>query len=129
MRTVCLARKCCLEHRGFTLIEVLLAAVIIGVALIPVLNLFQTAAGNMTVAERETRATFLAQARLEEVKDLNYASINSIPRTACPEDPACDYAVAVEPLGGAKRITVTVYYPGAGGGERTVVLTTVRAAR
>jgi len=121
--------RCCLGRPGFTLVEVLVAALIIGVALIPVLSLFHAAAGHIAVAERETRAAFLAQARLEEVKDLDYSALESVPRAACPEDPAYDYTIAVESLGRAKKIAVTVYYPGAGGEERTVVLTTVRSAR
>ncbi|MDI6709699.1 MAG: type II secretion system protein [Thermoanaerobacterales bacterium] len=129
MRAVRLARECSRDRRGFTLIEVMLALVIIGVALIPVLNLFQTATGNVVTAQRETRATFLAQARLDEVKGLGYEAINNVSRTTCPEDPDYEYAVAVELQGVAKKIAVTVYYTGGDGGERTVVLTTVRAAR
>lgn len=121
--------KGCKNPRGFTFIEVLLALVIVGVAMIPVLTLFKTSTGHLVTGQRESRAVFLAQARLDQVKSCRYENVRDEPRTPCPENDMFEYAVDVEPQGQAKKITVTVYYPGSYGAEREVVLSTVRAAR
>jgi prepilin-type N-terminal cleavage/methylation domain-containing protein len=54
--------------RGFTLVEVIIALVILGIGVIALLRLFPTGVQRAAEAERTTRATLLAQEILEGIK-------------------------------------------------------------
>lgn len=56
------------DEGGFTLIEVLLALVILSIAIIPLMQIFPQASLIATNSQRETRIGFLAQQKLEQVK-------------------------------------------------------------
>jgi prepilin-type N-terminal cleavage/methylation domain-containing protein len=56
------------SERGFTLVEVLVAALIIGVGLVAVAAGFQVATGGVEIGRQQTMATFLAEQRLEQVR-------------------------------------------------------------
>ncbi|MGQ9608145.1 MAG: type IV pilus modification PilV family protein [bacterium] len=56
------------DEGGFTLIEVLLALVILSIAIIPLMQIFPQASLIATDSQRETRIGFLAQQKLEQVK-------------------------------------------------------------
>ncbi len=53
---------------GFTLIEVLLAIVIMSIAIIPLMQIFPQASLIANDTQQETRISFLAQQKLEQVK-------------------------------------------------------------
>lgn len=57
-----------LNEKGFTLIEVLLAIVILGIAIIPLMQIFPQASLIAANTKQETRIGFLAQQKLEQVK-------------------------------------------------------------
>lgn len=59
---------CHFDEGGFTLIEVLLALVILSIAIIPLMQIFPQASLISTDSQRETRIGFLAQQKLEQVK-------------------------------------------------------------
>jgi prepilin-type N-terminal cleavage/methylation domain-containing protein len=64
------------NEKGFTLVEVLLAVMLLGVALIPIMNLMPSMYSmneNMII---ENKLTFFAQDKLEEVKSLVIADIS-----------------------------------------------------
>lgn len=64
------------NEKGFTLVEVLLAVMLLGVALIPIMNLMPgmyRTNSNMII---ENKLTFFAQDKLEEVKSLVTADIS-----------------------------------------------------
>jgi prepilin-type N-terminal cleavage/methylation domain-containing protein len=56
------------RDRGFTLVEVIIALVILGIGVIALLRLFPTGVQRAAEAERITRATLLAQEILEGIK-------------------------------------------------------------
>ncbi len=57
-----------LDQKGFTLVEVLLALVVLSIAIIPLMQIFPQASLMSTNSQRETRIGFLAQQKLEQVK-------------------------------------------------------------
>jgi len=71
------------RNKGFTLFEILLSSVILGVAIVPIMQMMPQALSTGTMIERLTKVTFLAEKRMEETK--NFA-IN---------DFDTDYSVAV----------------------------------
>lgn len=89
------------------------------------LNLFTFGARQAARSEQLLQAVSLAQARLEEIRNLSFSAVNEQPKTSCPENPA--YAYAVEVAGssldcGLKTVTVTVFYQETGE-EKSISLT------
>lgn len=85
------------NEKGFTLIEVLLAIVILSIAIIPLMQIFPQASLMATDSQRETRIGFLAQQKLEQVKGqaLNYFFGNyTVSATAFPS-PDSDFKYTV----------------------------------
>jgi len=56
------------QQNGFTLLELLLAIAILSIAIIPIMSIFPQVLLMSSKMERESRITFLAQKKLEEVK-------------------------------------------------------------
>lgn len=54
---------------GFSLVEVLIAAAILGVVLLAIAGLFSTGYSNVGAAGRRTKAVELAKQKLEELRD------------------------------------------------------------
>ena len=104
--------------RGFTVIEVLVAAVIIAVALVGLAGLFPTAYRTVDWSGEETVAVTLSKQRLEWLKNQPYTSAPLAAGTTT-ENLAGNNAgytrqtvVAVDnPLVGVKLVTVTVTTP------------------
>src|SRR5665811_896823 len=63
------------EQRGFTLIEVLVASLLLMIVLIPLLGIFISSVSASLKAETENAASLLAQEQIEELRGLNYASL------------------------------------------------------
>lgn len=61
------------REAGFTLIEALIAIVILSFGLIAITNLMLVAATSNTVANQSTAATSIASAQLEQLKALTFA--------------------------------------------------------
>ena len=127
-------------ERGFTLVEVLVATVVLSIGLVAVATGFQYATSGVETGKGETQAVFLAEQRLEFLKNLaltNWASaclnagtINETSSTsvaACPPSPPSgnyrrDTTIADNPgapcATNCKMVTVQVFYkPITGGGD------------
>ena len=128
-------------QRGFSLLEVLVAFVILALVATALFRLFGGALGNAGVAEDASRAILLAQSRLDAARgELRAGSASGT------EDERFAWSTRVEPWeapdaapasGGLQqltptqlyRISVEVRYPGAGGRERVLELATLKLAR
>lgn len=82
------------DRRGFTLIEVLAAVVLIAVALIPIMLIVPQMLGNSLKTERLTTVIFLGENKMEEVKR-NVITAFAVSR----DNPAAAFAA---PYGGYK---------------------------
>lgn len=110
------------NEKGMTLVELMVAVVIISLALVSMLNMFDLGVTTTNRAYQETKAVELAQQKMEEVK---YSLNNSLPVTIGlasfeePENQDYEYEVEISTVDGLKEIKVTVYY-----GSKNVVLVT-----
>ena len=127
-------------QRGFSLLEVLVAFVILALVATALFRLFGGALGNAGIAEDASRAVLVAQSRLDAARtelradsgtedDGRIAWTTRVEPWEPPDTPA--------PLGTATqmiatqlyRVSVEVRYPGAGGRERALELSTLRVVR
>ncbi|MGI6067030.1 MAG: type IV pilus modification PilV family protein [Bacillota bacterium] len=74
-------KKTMSNQDGFTFIEIVVSFVIIMVAVIPMMGLFEGSRENYGRAGESTTALHLAQEKLEEIKDLAASEINANPTT------------------------------------------------
>lgn len=125
-------RLCCLptvrDERGFTLIEVMAAATILVVALIPILLMFITSSKSTAKADYHSVGLNLAQARLEELRDVPYASVVSVNDPAIIVDGKtfARTVTVTTPETNLKQVVVVVSWTDAAG-ARSVSLSTYRA--
>lgn len=135
------SRAPCRRARGFSLIEVLAAFVILALVATALFQLFGASLGNAAAAEDWSRALLVAESRLEEAaaaQPLREAAERGTdasglvqwesrvaPYDAADVDP--DLERASEALATRMyRITVDVRFTGANGRERTFSLATIR---
>lgn len=129
-------------HRGFSLLEVLVAFVILALVATAIFRLIGGALGNAGVAEDVSRAVLVAQSRLDAVRggarlagesgtedDGRIAWTTTVEPYVAPD--AAQTAAGPQPVSPTQlyRIRVEVRYPGAGGRERTLALSTLKLAR
>jgi type IV pilus assembly protein PilV len=102
------------NNSGFTLIEVLVAMVILSVGLLGTAALITGIINSNKVSNRITTATVLAQDKMEEIKRIGYSSENE-PR-AVLSSPYNNYEREVtgldveSPAANMRTVTVTVYW-------------------
>lgn len=129
--------------RGFSLLEVLAAFVVLALVGTALFRIFSGALGNASLSDEYSRATLYAESRLaspgvetplrEGVQqgtsdDGKYAWTARIAPYRPPgSTPELDAAVDLMPVR-LWRIAVTVSWPGAGGNDRSVALATARLA-
>jgi general secretion pathway protein I len=127
--------------RGFSLLEVLVAFIIVALVVTALFRLFGGALGNASAADEWTRALLVAQSRLElaaaaqplrEGSDAGTEADGRIawrtsvaPYVAPDANPDLEQASQSFPTR-LYRVTVDVRFPGAVRGERSLSLTTVR---
>lgn len=117
--------------RGFTLLEVLLALTLLAGGTVAIVELFQRA--QMGVADGESAATavYLAQRRLEELRNVPYGQLASEAK-ASVTDPT-GYSrfsreiVVTTPITNLRQLVATVFWT-ATGGETSVTLQSDRSA-
>ncbi len=116
--------------RGFTLLEVMLALVLMATGTVAVVELLQRAQAGVHDGENVLIASYLAQRRLEELRNTAYGSLTNEVRAAIATPSGYtrfDRAVTVTtPWTNLKQVVVTVYWHEAGG-ETSVSLQTYRS--
>ena len=127
--------------RGFSLLEVLVAFVIVALVVTALFRMFGGALGNAAAADEWSRALLVAQSRLElaaatqPLQEATDAGIEADGRIAwqtsvvayVPPDANPDLERASEPMPTRLyRVTVDVRFPGVGGRERTLTLSTLK---
>jgi prepilin-type N-terminal cleavage/methylation domain-containing protein len=112
------------NERGMTLVEVLVAVVIITIGLTAVATGMQLATGGITAGQQETTALFLAEQRLEDIKAfaLSTAAAQGFTNVTSANFPVESYGgianytayrrtvTITDPSATMKRVTVDVFY-------------------
>ena len=100
------------NNKGFTLIEVLVAMVILSVGLLGTAALITGIINGNKVSNRITTATVLAQDKMEEIKSVGYSNAVSETRAflPSPDDKYERTVVCDSPVANMKTVTVTVYW-------------------
>lgn len=97
------------NNSGFTLMEVLVAMVILTVGLLGTAALIIGIINGNKTSNRISTATVLAQDKMEEIKSMEYLNVAAEPLSIITDYPLYKRKVAVDPLGtGMKTVTVTV---------------------
>lgn len=87
------------NRRGFTLIEVLIAAAILAVGLLALVSAFPIGYVDVAVSGGQSKATAYAQQKLEELKNQSFTPTFSAAFNNCPlPRPISPRAVLVEPM-------------------------------
>lgn len=105
---------------GFTILEILVSIAILSITIIPLVGLFSTAVVIHAQREQQTRTAFLAQLRLEEVKQkatYDFSTDYSIPETSggdpggfsAPDD-KYKYTIIDDNDTDLREITIQVWY-------------------
>lgn len=122
-----------ISNKGFTLIEILIALVILSVGLLAITSISLTVMKGNSFADKMTMATTLAQDRLEEIKNTAYDSV------ASANFPTQDYGsisgfnafrrevsiTSSSPAINMKTITVTVLWRDGAGNSHNIELKTI----
>lgn len=125
---------------GFSLLEVLVAFVILALVATALFRLFGGALGNAGIAEDASRAVLVAQSRLDAARtelradsgvedDGRIAWSTRVEPWESPDTPGAAGAATQMIATQLYRISVEVRYPGAGGRERALELSTLRVVR
>ena len=97
-------------RKGFTLLETLVTIVLLTAGIVSILSMVSTAMFANTNVEKATIARYLAQEKMEEIKDAaSYADIDTSARAALTGDYA-DFDREVTVSGDPKQVNVTVYW-------------------
>ena len=102
--------------KGFTLLEILIALIIITLGAVVIVGLFNTGLISSLDAEKTTIAMNLAQRRMEEIRNLGFANIADEAKAGVSGFAGFQREVEVNDPAGAptaddlKEITVTVYW-------------------
>ena len=108
-------RTDCRCENGFTMLEILVSIALMSIVIIPLLGLMTDAARIHSHLERQTRSAFLAQMKLEEIKnDITLDFILNLPVTGEFPDPDLGFKYIVTDTvdipDDMKTISVEVWY-------------------
>jgi type IV pilus assembly protein PilV len=108
---------------GFSLIELMIAITVLGVGILSLAGLYPMATQKVTRGDLESRATFLGQAKVEELKRISWDNLVTTAETDTVETVFVrDWSVEEDqPVMGMKRVNVTVSWRD-NRGPRNVVL-------
>ncbi len=117
------------QKHGFTILEVLTATLLVGFGIFAIMEAFNRGMFGSGDVEKHTLALSLTQEKMEEIKDLAFASVAGSARAALAGYTTFDQQVVVATPAGSpasadlKQITVTTFWQ-VPGGENQVSLTT-----
>ena len=119
------------NDNGFTLLEVLIAIVILSIGLLGMASLTVGIINGNKFSKDVTTATTLAQEKMEDVRRVGYTSVTSETK-AVLSSPYDEYKREVtvannSPATGIKTVTVKVYWGGASKEDHNVELKTMLA--
>jgi type IV pilus assembly protein PilV len=116
------------SKEGFTLIEIMIALVVLSIGLIALAGLQMSAIRGNTLSKRMTTAVSIANARIEQIKNMPYANIQSESSTQVTEsNMTFTRQVTVSndiPVADTKTVNVTVTWKN-GAKSHTVPISTV----
>lgn len=99
------------NRNGFTLFEVLLALLLVTLAFLALSGAFSMALSSSGDSESLSISTYLAQEKLEEIRNKSYASISNETKATVPGFSAFQREVVVTtPITNLKQVAVNVYW-------------------
>ena len=119
------------KDNGFTLLEVLVAIVILSIGLLGMASLTVGIINGNKFSNNMTTATTLAQDKMEDIRRTAFATVADEPRAALPS-PYAAYkrevtAIIDSPAPGMKTVSVKVFWGGASMEDHNVELKTILA--
>ncbi len=113
-------------ERGFSLVEMMVAITVLGVGLLSLAGLFPLAMGKVSKGDMESRATFYAQGKLEELKNLRWNQlVDSVATDAVDQRFVRTWTIQENvPAVGMKSVQVVVNWSDENG-QRSVTLTSL----
>ena len=115
---------------AFTILEVILAAVLFAVGTVTTVELFHRAQAGATDGENVLIATHLAQRRMEELRNVAYGSLANESKASISSPSGFSrfsrQVTVTTPYTNLKQVVITVYW-NAPGGETNVTLQTYRS--
>jgi Tfp pilus assembly protein PilV len=103
--------------RGFTVMEVIIAAFLLTVGLVATAQLVMMATGHVALSKQQSDAAALASQTVEQYRDVAFNALAAGTYTATPTVGAITYTVQTvvtvnDPTTGMKRVSVTVTWTG-----------------
>ena len=106
-----MVRRLIRSHKAFSLLEVLLAIVLLGTGLAALLQIVNTGLFASSMNEDEIIASNLIQEKIETLKNTAYSGISDEAKAAVTGFPAFTRQVTIPPpQASLKQISVTVYW-------------------
>jgi len=97
--------------KGFTLVEILLALLLVTIGLFPLLIVISSALSSSGGTLTRSSALDLAQAKMEEIENTSFDNILSAPKNVIPDFPAYKQEVQVtNPQPNLKDFKVILYW-------------------
>lgn len=116
------------NQSGLTLVEVVAAIAILGLALIPIAGLFSSGTKGALAADCLATGTLLAQNKIEALRAGAFSAVVSQSLAPVPDYPGYQMQVVVEAIGlRLKQVTVTVSWDLADSQSQVVLVTYVGA--
>ncbi len=121
------------EETGYSLVEVMVSILIMAIAILPMMGMFDTGLQAASTGSNYDKARMLANANLEKVQALSYANARAtytpVNATPTPGDPvSCDQDIFSPPRGNCEVTTTYVdesYLPDASFTTQMQVVVTV----
>lgn len=114
------------ESKGFTLLEVMIALVVLTLGVIGIMWAFSTGMYATTDVENVDLALNIAQAKMEEIKNTQFATLADSGPTADPNFSKFNTTVNVAEGQNPMQVDVTVAWT-VKGGQTSIALTTLMA--
>ncbi|MFH0887522.1 MAG: hypothetical protein V1843_05070 [bacterium] len=114
-----------MKKNGFSVLELIMSMVILVLVFFPLLQAIAMGLASGSDTESETMALNIARQKVEETRNLSYASIASVTKVAHGTYPQYQYQITVTtPQTNLKQVTATTYWISPGGSELNVALST-----